>query len=294
MDLGCEWCDMISKIQCKQCRHGYFLYNSNCYTVCPNHYVADIFKRTCNPLDSTSIFFLISDTLAQVSYLKAFTIGTCKNLCGKRSVDCSCQPSCISQGNCCSDYHECEMLINKNVGRQPECFMGNPQCDLCENFDKIIDPIDPARIVPLKCGKCKEGLFLRDGQCFSGCVGNDIMMPNNFMCLRNDRCLVKNCSQCVEGNSSVCKLCMNGFYMYNNQCLEICPLRLRADRISWSCLEAPVFAWYWIFPSRSSCRGKCGTLVGSEMDCSCHQDCFRLGNCCQDIEDNCPQYVYWH
>ena len=81
--------------------------------------------------------------------------------------------------------------------------------------------------------------------------------------------------------------------MYENQCLLSCPPRLRADRISWTCLEPPVFAWYWIFPSKSSCRSRCGRSIDYEMDCSCTQDCFRNGDCCQDVENSCKQFVYW-
>ena len=54
LDLGCEWCDSASKSICKQCRHGFFNYNSKCFTVCPNNYIADIYKRKCSVKDSTS------------------------------------------------------------------------------------------------------------------------------------------------------------------------------------------------------------------------------------------------
>jgi hypothetical protein len=120
------------------------------------------------------------------------------------------------------------------------------------------------------------------------------MLTSNKLCIPNHHCLVQNCAECVAGNPSVCRTCGNGFYMYNNQCLHSCPLRTRADRIGWACLEAPVFAWYWIFPSKASCRLRCGRVIDNiDMDCSCHQDCFRFANCCQDIEDYCPQYIYW-
>ena len=210
-------------------------------------------------------------------------MGSCKNLCGKVSSDCSCLPSCISEGNCCSDYHLCENLINKNILRQSECNKINPKCDLCEDFSP-----------QAKCGKCKEGLFNRSGECLQSCFNDDTVMPLNKICIPNQNCLVANCGECVPGNPSVCRTCSNGFYMYNNQCLQSCPFRLRADRINWVCLEPPVFAWYWIFPSKATYRQRCGRLMDNiEMDCSCHQDCFRFANCCQDIEDYCPQYIYW-
>ena len=170
--------------------------------------------------------------------------------------------------------------------RQAECNTMDPRCDLCQNF--------PESRLPPSCGQCKEGLFNRNGECLQACVADDILMSLNKVCIPNQHCLVENCAECVPGNPSVCKTCGNGFYMYNNQCLQSCPLRMRADRIAWACLEPPVFAWYWIFPSRASCRQRCGRVQDNhEMDCSCHPDCFRFANCCQDVEDYCPQYIYW-
>jgi len=55
----------------------------------------------------------------------------------------------------------------------------------------------------------------------------------------------------------------------------------------------PVFAWYWVFPSRTSCRSHCGVVVQESWDCSCRDDCVYFGNCCQDIEDYCPDMLFW-
>ena len=56
--------------------------------------------------------------------------------------------------------------------------------------------------------------------------------------------------------------------MYNNQCTAMCPEAYRADRATWACLQQPVFAWYWIFPSNSSCKTRCGQVISSDADCS--------------------------
>jgi hypothetical protein len=47
-DIGCEFC-CDNGLTCKRCKHGFFLYQGKCYTVCPKNYVADIFKRICSP-----------------------------------------------------------------------------------------------------------------------------------------------------------------------------------------------------------------------------------------------------
>ena len=59
LDLGCEWCDTASKAICHQCRHGFYNYNSKCYTVCPYNYIADIYKRKCSQKDTSSNICLI-------------------------------------------------------------------------------------------------------------------------------------------------------------------------------------------------------------------------------------------
>lgn len=54
-DYGCEWCNGNNKYICSECRHGFFLFQDKCYTVCPDNYSADIFKKKCSPLQTSSI-----------------------------------------------------------------------------------------------------------------------------------------------------------------------------------------------------------------------------------------------
>merc|ERR1711957_929653 len=62
---------------------------------------------------------------------------------------------------------------------------------------------------------------------------------------------------------------------------------------TWTCLEPPVFAWYWVYPSRSSCQNYCGIIVQEDWDCSCSSDCFYYGNCCQDVDYYCDEILFW-
>jgi hypothetical protein len=57
-DLGCDWCKITNSGVCMQCRHGYYAFNQQCYTICPKDHVADIFRRTCNPVNINSNSFL--------------------------------------------------------------------------------------------------------------------------------------------------------------------------------------------------------------------------------------------
>jgi hypothetical protein len=130
-------------------------------------------------------------------------------------------------------------------------------------------------------------IFLRGEKCVKRCENGDIINIESSVCVKRTRCLVDNCEECLDDNSTVCKRCRNGLYLLNNQCREFCPRELRADRINWICQEPPIFAWYWIFPSESF-YGKCGIVLNS---CSCRDDCYMYGDCCQDVEDYCYKFL---
>ena len=112
-------------------------------------------------------------------------------------------------------------------------------------------------------------------------------------CYPKPACSVLNCDTCSENSTAECKKCRRGNFLFDGACIEECPVSYNADRITWSCLEPPVFAWYWVYPSTTSCKTNCGIVVQEDWDCSCSPDCFRFGNCCQDIEDFCPDLIYW-
>lgn len=232
-------------------------------------------------------------SVSQISYLKAFTFGSCKNICGRESIDCSCERTCIYQGNCCSDYNECENLYFNNLNRNFECQSGNINCELCENFIHNKDPLFEGKLSPFKCGKCKGGFSLRYGECLPNCGINDKILVPNRICISTQKCLVESCAQCFDNNPSVCKTCFGGMFLYNNQCLASCPIGFRADRISMRCIEPQNYAWYWVFPSKSTCHNKCGIEMSllDGMDCSCNVNCLQKGNCCEDLETFCPNSI---
>jgi len=62
-DLGCNWCDASMRNICFECRHGFFLYQENCYTTCPQNHYADIFKKKCIPIDTQSKLIFPSNKL---------------------------------------------------------------------------------------------------------------------------------------------------------------------------------------------------------------------------------------
>ena len=45
-----------------------------------------------------------------------------------------------------------------------------------------------------------------------------------------------------------------------------------------------------IFPSKGSCSNICG-ISDSKSDCSCHRDCLRESNCCDDFDKECQSEI---
>ena len=144
-----------------------------------------------------------------------------------------------------------------------------------------------------ECNVCREDLLYLDGTCVNKCPEDRVINKTNRLCEVKKACEAKNCDQCDVNSKTVCNKCQRGTFKHNGQCLEVCPTNFRADRITWTCLEVPVFAWYWVYPSMTSCKTNCGLVIQSDSDCSCHAGCFYYGNCCQDIEDYCPSLLFW-
>jgi hypothetical protein len=206
-------------------------------------------------------------------------------IAGSLLYNFSCSPSCKQRGNCCSDYEVsgCDNYFILAARKKTETCEKNQFCEVCSK--KILSD------GTAQCQQCQQGYFLYGGKCHLACPEGTEPEATNNICKKKDNCNLENCSVC--GLNNECKLCSRGYFLHNNQCVELCPIGYRADRITWTCLEPPVFAWYWVFPSRKSCRTHCGIVVSEDWDCSCSADCFRNGNCCQDIENHCEELLFW-
>ena len=103
--------------------------------------------------------------------------------------------------------------------------------------------------------------------------------------------MIDNCVKCNILSDQFCEECKNGFYLYRGKCISKCPNGFRADRLTWTCIKNEFFAYYWIYPSRNSCKENCGKVRSLEMDCSCEIDCFQSGTCCQDMDEYCKSVL---
>jgi len=276
-NVGCGFCDPINPNICKKCLAGFFLYNDSCFSICPSGFITDILRMKCVP-----------ELTIEVVYSKAYSVGSCKNSCGKKQIDCECSTECKLKGNCCTDYDtvNCPAIIEKASKVHERACGKNINCQYCD--DSIFLPDDYS---VRKCNQCNDGFYLLEGRCLENCPENTISNKRNYICENKPKCNVSNCDECAD--NLLCRSCKKGFFKFGNSCIEKCPEGYRADRITWSCLEPPVFAWFWVYPSKGSCKNYCGVVIQEGWDCSCSSDCFLFGNCCQDVEYYCNELIFW-
>jgi len=117
----------------------------------------------------------------------------------------------------------------KNRGRELECSKKERRLGDCKFCDFEKDT----------CVQCKDTKYLREGKCSSMCNESDRIVNENKLCLLKHECSIDYCSNCLPNNNDRCMQCINGYFLFNGQCLDRCPLKYRADRISWQCIDTP-------------------------------------------------------
>lgn len=245
-------CSEFSNSDCKKCKKGYFLLKGTCYEKCPNEYVADNLSNTCKK------------KCDEATYIKAYTISRCVNQCGIEYSDCSCNSNCRRKGNCCSDFKICE-IIQDNYNDEIKYNDKEKEISNC-----LYDSLDHQ-----SCLQCEEGFYLYMSKCYSKCPENFFPDEKNKICNSN-------------------KKCANGKYNLNDdECVDKCPIDMLANRINFKCenknsniyiFKCLVYSFYWIFPSKNSCKKSCGIET---QDCSCNIDCKRKADCCDDYDKFC-------
>jgi hypothetical protein len=96
---NCKYCN--NHDICQKCKTGYYLHNNQCITRCPKSFYTDTLTYTCK------------DIKHDPNYLMKYSKGSCQNMCGNWSNDCSCASDCKYTGTCCTDYklHNCDRII---------------------------------------------------------------------------------------------------------------------------------------------------------------------------------------
>jgi hypothetical protein len=190
-DPHCHFCKNLFPEQCVRCATGYFLHLVGCYDYCPEGFFADILKGKCVSVFSSKILPLNQQNFnlpnpqqpqQEISFMKAYSIGSCLNMCGKMTQDCSCSPSCKFKGNCCTDYqsHNCDRIVEKSIIAKESCSL-NSNCDMCDDFEKVLLPHTEEKKKVPRCNQCIEGYYLYHGNCYKKCP-QDTIEDFNFTC----------------------------------------------------------------------------------------------------------------
>lgn len=248
---------------CSHCEKGKYSIGGDCVNSCPKDSLADNYTMTCKSSHDNPVF------------IKAHTFGRCLNMCGHTFTDCSCKENCKKKGTCCSDYKYCE-IVKDSLNQKLDCQIQS--CKACSNDGQT-------------CLMCEDGFYLHKNKCISQCPQNTQILEKNKICLdKSAKCEIDNCGDCEEVSgptkSSKCKNCIHGFFLHDNKCVKSCPKGTRANRIDFTCVDKSNFAFYMVFPSKTSCKDQCGK---NGNDCSCHHHCLKNGNCCDDFEQECTE-----
>ena len=140
----------------------------------------------------------------------------------------------------------------------------------------------------LTCFKCDTQYLFYNNGCFQKCPKETKKIALYDICV-STKCKIPNCEIC-QGN--FCKKCYIGKYLYNNQCVSKCPKSLIASRIDFTCKFLKDNPYFWIYPSKGSCKGTCNKSFYNLVDCSCEQSCLQKGNCCEDFSKNCNTLMH--
>jgi len=301
LDSNCRYCDPNRRNVCSVCYTGYYLNGTSCSLSCSDGYVADNLRGRCFNLNSSN--YITPEIVSNIAY----SIGSCRNFCGKKAYDCSCKDSCKRKGTCCTDYdvvgcrgilanatnsscsNNCDLCANSTINNNTNNTDNNTNTNNTANNNTNATGNNSTS----QCFRCQTGFYLFGTECISSCPDGYTNDDINFICKKKDNCTVPNCDRCFSDSNSTCYQCQKGRFLHQGSCLDRCPDEHRADRINWVCLKNPIFAWYWVYPSRTSCRLHCGVVIQEDWDCSCSGDCVFFGNCCSDVDDYCPNIFFW-
>jgi hypothetical protein len=160
-------CATCNSENCLKCNPGYFLHENKCLDYCPENYLADILRQKCMNENSTDVV-----------YSMAYSIGSCKNMCGKTVKDCSCLPTCKRSGNCCSDYDfvKCDNIYSKSLEVNQDDIPKN-----CEYAEKVTQ----GDKVEYKCNQCNDNSFFVKGKCLDSCPEGSLANLISRYCKEN-------------------------------------------------------------------------------------------------------------
>jgi proprotein convertase subtilisin/kexin type 5 len=183
-DSSCDLCLAENTSKCIKCSSGYYLEQDQCLTNCPQGKIADILRSKCMTKQESESM--------DVVFSKAYSLGSCRNMCGKLVQDCSCTSYCKLKGNCCTDYEvvNCDIIMEntKNLDQASCKSSGCETCELIKKTNSTINNTYDSQTLnnsssngfnnsrsnssmnsQIICTQCPEDKFLHKGKCLASC-----------------------------------------------------------------------------------------------------------------------------
>jgi len=229
---NCENCDSKATDICKKCFESFYLTEDNkCIAKCPEGYFINSFNQKCSKCPSycltcdnngnclkcetEKILFVSRCILSCPQGFKKARNGDGQLICDKCSENCK---NCSADNQC----FECEdgYLLNKTNNKcENNCakgtYLSKGKCESCvRDCEKCTDRDN--------CSQCREGFSLsNDKKCVDKCPENSVIVDNKCV-----QCMTPGtkCVKCSLNALDQCTACTDGFYLYNNSCVESCPV----------------------------------------------------------------------
>ena len=182
---NCARCTAGENSRCYLCKTPFIFQDDECVTKCTSNYFHDEFNNICHPCsDNCSHCTLTSE--------------------GEKCLSCL-GDYILESGKCRNPCPSSHTMVD---GECVQCFDHN--CEDCGSNTK-------------KCNRCSElsGLYLLKGSCVDECPDGYYEDSEN-----GNRCLPcqNDCDRChKDGQTLICDLCENGFFMHQGNCYSNCP-----------------------------------------------------------------------
>lgn len=196
-DAKCSICYGTSSAECTQCSTGYFLFNTECISTCPDGYYSySIPKNTC----FRCVFYCKTCTGYNtcISCISGYFFENkgCTR-CQTGCQTCKSTSICLT---CKRNYYLNNGICSTSC---PVGYFKNPISTICEKCSNTCKScVSDLSCSSCICDACNDGYFLVADKCI--------------------KCDSK-CSKCDGPDSTQCLVCLSPYYLYQSTCSLDCP-----------------------------------------------------------------------
>ncbi|KAM8961076.1 proprotein convertase subtilisin/kexin type 5 isoform 1-T1 [Pelodytes ibericus] len=223
----CRECQPYDPSICTACINGYYMYESFCYAICPDHTYSMDSLMLCIECDIACASCTEEACLLceEGFYLQdAVCISNCGPGFYPDDIDRECD-TCYRTCEFClgPDYDECSSCKKGFELQDGKCInplKTQPKAGTYWNDEKDFQPCDPScktcNVSATACTSCPQGTFLLEESCTHSCPRGTFSNEKDRRC---EKCTA-DCEVCSESN--VCLKCVSD-YLHDGRCYKTCP-----------------------------------------------------------------------